>query len=240
VLADADATAGGAITVADGAVAQAQAALPKAITASTLATNATGKFDLTDNAMVIRNMSAAQVRALIQSAFNAGHWNGPTGLDSSAAASNAAGTTAIGYGSNGVLNKTAFKGVTGLTANDVLVKYTYYGDADLNGATTLDDFTLFLGGYQNGGSTWTQGDFDYSGLTTLDDFTLFLKGYQQQGAPLSEIESLINGVPMSDAERQAMLAAVQAVPEPVIGAAGGLIGLSLALGTRNRRRTTRT
>ena len=50
----------------------------------------------------------------------------------------------------------------------MLVKYAYYGDSDLSGATTLDDFTLFLHGYQNGGgggSTWLLGDYDYSGVS---------------------------------------------------------------------------
>ena len=74
--------------------------------------------------------------------------------------------------------------MTGLTSAAVFVKYTYYGDNDLSGNTTLDDFTLFLNGYQNSGNTWSQGDYDYSGRVTLDDFTLFLKGYQNQGAPL--------------------------------------------------------
>src|SRR5678815_3572495 len=107
----------------------------------------------------------------IRDRFNAGHWNGATGLDSSTAAANATGTTAIGYAGNNILNKTAFKGVSPLNATDVLVTYTYYGDADLGGTVTLDDFTLFLGGYQNGGNTWFKGDFDYSGTVTLDDFT---------------------------------------------------------------------
>jgi autotransporter-associated beta strand protein len=234
VLANADATAGGAINVADGATAHAQASLPKAITVSTLTTNASGKFDLTNNAMVVKGMTVAQVQALIQSAFNAGQWNGATGLTSSTAATASPAITAIGIASNGVLNKSEFKGVTGLTATDVLVKYTYYGDSDLNGATTLDDYTLFLNGYQTAGTTWVQGDYDYNGQVTLDDFTLFLAGYQQQGTPLSELESLINGTPMSAADRAAMLAAVQAVPEPA--AAGMVVGLAgLALAHRRRR-----
>jgi len=70
---------------------------------------------------------------------------------------------------------------------------------------------------------------------TLDDFTLFLKGYQQQGTPLSEIEALIGSVPISDAERAAMLAAVSAVPEPAAAALGGIVGL-LGLGLSRRRR----
>jgi hypothetical protein len=56
--------------------------------------------------------------------------------------------------------------------------------ASLSGASTLDDFTCFLRGYQTGGTSWFTGDFDYSGLVTLDDFTLFLSGYQRQGTPL--------------------------------------------------------
>jgi hypothetical protein len=188
--------------------------LPKAITLTTLATNSTGKFDLADNSMVIRNMTPVQVRSLVQGSFNLGHWNGATGLNSSTAATDASGATGIGYATAGFLSKSSFKGVSPLSGTDVLVRYTYYGDADLSGATTLDDFTLFLIGLQNGGTTWVQGDFDYSGLTTLDDFNLFLRGYQQQGAPLEALESLIDGTTLNAAERSNMLAALQAIPEP--------------------------
>jgi autotransporter-associated beta strand protein len=232
IAAHGDAFADGALTVTAGATAQAQANLFKALALTTLGTTGTGKLDITNNAMVIRDMTVPQVQALIQSSFNAGHWNGVGGLTSSTAAADVGGTTAVGIGSNGMLNKTSFRGVEGLTSTDVLVRFTYYGDADLSGNTSLDDFTLFLGGYQNGGTVWSHGDFDYSGTVTLDDFTLFLKGYQQQGAPLSEIESMINSVPMSDAERAAMLAAAQAVPEPVAGAV--VLGIATA-GTSVRR-----
>jgi autotransporter-associated beta strand protein len=224
-----DAFAGGAISVANGAKAQARPGLAKALTLTTLTTAGTGKLDLTNNAAVIRSMTPAAVRAALASGFAGGAWTG-AGITSSIAADDATHTTAVGFATNAALDKSSFKGVTGLTSSDVLVKYTYYGDADLSGATTLDDFTLFLIGFQNGGTTWFQGDYDYSGLTTLDDFTLFLKGYQQQGTPLSEIEGLIDSVPMSGAERAAMLAAVQAVPEPagaaaVAALAAGMIAL---------------
>jgi autotransporter-associated beta strand protein len=234
VLANGDAAAGGAVTIADGALAQAQASLPKAVTVNTLATNTSGKFDLTDNSMVVKGMSVAAVQAEIVKAFNAGQWNGTGGLTSSTAAVASPAVTAIGFASNGILNRTEFKGVTPLTATDILVKYTYYGDSDLSGQTTLDDYTLFLNGYQTAGTTWVQGDYDYNGLVTLDDFTLFLAGYQQQGAPLSALEALINSTPMSSAERSAMLAAVQAVPEPAGLALLGVAGAG-ALVRRRRR-----
>jgi autotransporter-associated beta strand protein len=214
VIANADALAGGALDVADGTLGQAQAGLPKAVTITALSTSTSGKFDLADNSMVIRSMMPAQVRSLIQRAFNAGHWNGAAGLDSLTAAADASGTTAIGYATAGFLGKSEFKGVSPLNATDVLVKYTYYGDADLSGAVTLDDFTLFLSGYQNAGMTWEHGDFDYSGQVTLDDFTLFLASYQQQGAPLALLESMIDRMPIDAADRTNMLATVRAIPEP--------------------------
>jgi autotransporter-associated beta strand protein len=235
VAANADALAGGFLSASTGTTARLQAGLPKAATVTKLDVVGTGVVDLTDNSMVIKNMTVAQVQAMIKKSFNAGQWNATGGLTSSTAAAASPAVTAIGFASNGILNKSDFKGVGGLDADDVLVKYTYYGDSDLNGATTLDDYTLFLNGYQTAGTTWVQGDYDYNGLVTLDDFTLFLAGYQQQGAPLSELESLINGTPMNSADRSAMLAAVQAVPEPAGLALLGAAGAGL-LGRRRRRR----
>jgi hypothetical protein len=60
----------------------------------------------------------------------------------------------------------------------VLVKYTYRGDADLDGDSDLDDlgfwansFTgdLGLGPVAAPTTLWTQGDWDYDGDTDLDD-----------------------------------------------------------------------
>jgi ELWxxDGT repeat protein len=141
-------------------------------------------MNLNDNGMIIRGGSVSAVANLIHQAFNSGNWNGPGGITSATAAADPAHVTGVGYGTNAEVNKTSFEGVTGLTPADVLVKFTCYGDSDLSGAATLDDFTLFLNGYQNSGSLWSRGDYDFSGLVTLDDFTLFLKGYQQQGSPL--------------------------------------------------------
>jgi hypothetical protein len=230
IAANADTLTGANLTIAAGASGAAQAGLSKALTVGSIVATGSGKFDLRDNSAVIRNMTLAQVQAEIASGYAGGAWNGP-GLNSSTAAA----TTlhVLAFAQNSMLNRSTFKGVSGLNASDVLVKYTYTGDADLSGAVTLDDFTLFLGGYQSGGTTWFQGDFDYNGATTLDDFTLFLLGYQQQGAPLTEIESMIDAMPMSAAERAAMLAAVQAVPEPF---GLGVIGVAVAgLLTRRRR-----
>ena len=54
------------------------------------------------------------------------------GVNSSAAATDANADTALGYGDNAELGLTTFSGVA-LTGPEILVKYTYYGDADLSG-----------------------------------------------------------------------------------------------------------
>jgi hypothetical protein len=161
-------------------------AAPTLVLAAHPVVDATGTLDLTNNDLIIKGGGAAAtsiVQSLIKRGFHGGDWLG-TGLTSSTAAEDPTGATAIGFAGNAELHRTAFAGVTGLTDNDVLVRYTYTGDSDLNGTTTLDDFTLFLSGYQSSRGSWFSGDLDYSGLTTLDDFTLFLSGYQRQGPPL--------------------------------------------------------
>jgi autotransporter-associated beta strand protein len=182
ILGNADATAAGAIDVADGALAQAQPALPKAVTVSALATHASGKFDLTDNSMVIRNMTAPQVQALIASSYNGGHWNGAAGITSSTAAAST--ESSVGFASNGVLNLTEFKGVGGLTADDVLVKYTYAGDANLDGKVDIGDLGLLAGAWQQlSGKVWFDGDFTYDGAVNIGDLGLLAGIWQKGVAP---------------------------------------------------------
>jgi autotransporter-associated beta strand protein len=206
----------------------------KVVNTGTLSLLDSSKLDLTNNGMVVRSASIAAVSGYLKTGFNAGAWNGP-GLNSSAATTDPTHLTALGSATAGSIGATSFRGVSGLTGAEVLVVYTYYGDSDLSGAVTLDDFTSFLDGYQSGGTTWVQGDFDYSGGVTLDDMTLFLSGYQGQGAPLSLIEAEINETSMSSTERAAMLAAVAAVPEPAAATGVAVASAGLALGRRRRR-----
>jgi hypothetical protein len=161
------------------------------------AVSVAGRLDVGTNALVVdyagpsllgaAGTPGSGVARLIASGFAAGSWNG-SGIITSVGA----GLSAVGYAEAAEVlgisgNQTAvWKGVT-VDATSLLLRHTYYGDADLNGQVTLDDFTLFLHGYQAplpATSNWLNGDFDYSGTVTLDDFTLFLRGYQQQGTPL--------------------------------------------------------
>ena len=153
-------------------------------------------LDLNDNDLVVHAGAGgptyhAGMLGWIQRARNSelGRWKGP-GLTSSAAAENPLTGLAL------VLNTEIVDGVARpifstfsgepTAIDDVLVKYTYNGDANLDGRINSDDYfridSGFLGG--GGGGGWRNGDFNYDGRINSDDYFLIDSAFLGQGAPL--------------------------------------------------------
>ena len=143
----------------------------------------TGTLDLTTNGLVVyavSGLSVSNASLWIKAAFHLGAWDG-FGITSTAAATDPTFSTTVGVMDNSLFLMTDFFGHTGIlngASPDLLFRYTYYGDADLNGRVNGDDFDLFNTGFFDGpgGNDWTSGDFDYSGNTNGDDFDLFQAG----------------------------------------------------------------
>jgi hypothetical protein len=140
--------------------------------------DATSALDLADNAMVVKGGNLAGLQTAIAAGFQDG-WQGPGGINSSSAAANPSANTALGFASNASLNVMTFAGVTGLTADDVLVKYTYAGDANLDGQVDIGDLGLLSGAWQQpAGKTWFDGDFNYDGAVDIGDLGLLAGNWQ--------------------------------------------------------------
>jgi fibronectin type 3 domain-containing protein len=167
--------------------------------------NWTGTVDLGGNVLIVHGGNLTNLTNQLRMGFNAagGYWNG-TGIMSSAAQSMGNYLTTLGAIQNlntagtGVAYAT-FDGVTGLTTNDILVKYTYYGGADLSGSVTANDYTIIDA--HNGmtaGATWGQGDFNYDGKVDGSDYSLIDNAFNMQGSNgLANPMTLIAAVPAS-------------------------------------------
>jgi hypothetical protein len=107
--------------------------------------------------------------------------------------------------------------------NDVLVKYTYFGDADLDGAVTTNDYFQIDNGFLGSKTGWINGDFDYDGAVTTNDYFLIDNAFLGQGAAL---------VPAALGSAIA-LSGVTAVPEP---ASLGVFAFAAGAGLLRRRR----
>jgi hypothetical protein len=69
-------------------------------------------------------------------------------------------------------------------ATALLIKFTYYGDANLDGQVDLGDLNRLALGWQSSGS-WLNGDFDYSGFIDIRDLALLARNWQAGvGSPL--------------------------------------------------------
>jgi hypothetical protein len=139
-----------------------------------------GQLDLGANDLIIHNGSLATIFNELQSGFNQmanGYWNGP-GISSSTAAADPTHGTALGFIPAGSL--TSFDGQS-VSPTDVIVKYTYFGDADLNGRVDANDFSLIDNGYNHPGLTgWWNGDFNYDGMVDGSDYSLIDNAFNVQ------------------------------------------------------------
>jgi autotransporter-associated beta strand protein len=134
------------------------------------------QLDLTNNSMVIDYTGAVgtlvdDVRQHIQNAR----------LVSTSATT----LIGLGYADNAALSpvKASFGGVS-VDPSSVLIKYTYFGDADVDGDVDVADLGVLATNWQQA-SLWSGGDFDYNGSVDVNDLGLLATNWQAGvGSPL--------------------------------------------------------
>jgi hypothetical protein len=215
---------GGSLTIGDGMTpATLQLSSNSGASSLTSLTIESGStLDIANNHLFINYGSdddpLSTIAGYLASGYNGGAWNG-TGIDSSTSALPGNGHFGVGYadGADGV--------VTGLSSGQIEIKYTLYGDANLDGVVSGADFTILVGKLGKSVSGWDKGDFNYDGVVSGADFTLLIGnlGKQANGADLE--------LPASDYAAIDAFAAANGllanVPEPSTGSVVGLFSIGI-------------
>jgi hypothetical protein len=182
------------LTIRDDARLELAGDADKAMQTAGLSITGGGVLDLADNDLIVHSTAAtrssdlASLVALIITGRSGGLWTGPGVTSSSAAADRAAITglaTLLNDDGSGQPLFSHFAGEP-VTENDLLVKHTYNGDADLNGIVDADDYFRIDSGFALGASGYDSGDFDYNGVIDADDYFLIDSAFVQQDEPLFE------------------------------------------------------
>ncbi len=179
------------------------------------------QLDLSNNSLIVDYTSGspvATIRNQVKNGYNLGLWSGSGITSSSAAADHSKG---LGTGeASAVLGSSGgtFAGQT-VDGTAVLVKYTWRGDANLDGQVDISDLGALATAWQTS-APWTGGDFDYSGFVDISDLGILATNWQAGvGSPL--------GPSFDEALASVGLAGVS-VPEPqtlgiLLSIGGGLV-----------------
>ncbi len=185
-----------------------------------------GVLDVTNNELIITYGSSdpmGTIQGYLASGYNNGTWNGP-GIISSAAYGYKYG---LGYadGADGV--------VPGLSSGQIEVKYTLYGDANLDGVVNGSDFSILAANFGTGVTNWDQGNFLFTSSVNGADFSA-LAGNFGQGANGADASVSASDLAALDAFAAANGISLANVPEP---ASTSLVIAGLAAGLAKRHRT---
>jgi hypothetical protein len=69
-----------------------------------------------------------------------------------------------------------------VTSTDVLIKFTYFGDANLDGVVNGDDYTLIDNGFNTHQTGEINGDFNFDGVVSSIDYSLIDNSFNSEGS----------------------------------------------------------
>jgi hypothetical protein len=124
-----------------------------------------GELDLRDNDLVVQAGDFASLRALVFSGFRRAQ-----GITSSASD----GSMILALFDNLLVGALEWTGQS-LAPTAIIGKYTYFGDLNLDGQVTGDDYTIIdanLNTMPPQGIEWLRGDANLDGFVTGDDHTV--------------------------------------------------------------------
>ncbi|MEA2710136.1 MAG: lysozyme [Phycisphaerales bacterium] len=170
-----------------------------ALSVKQLVMSNSARLDLADNDMIVDYTGASPagtfaggvytgLAGLIQSGSNFGGWDGNGIVTTHADA--AGGLTTLGIGEASDLlgiggAETALFGDETVDATSVVIKYTYAGDANLDGIISGDDYSSIDFNVSSVGAFgYSNGDFNYDGIISGDDYSTIDFNISAQGLQL--------------------------------------------------------
>ena len=164
-----------------------------------LTVGASAALDLTNNDLILlanggnRDTLYSTISSYLFTGRAGGAWNGKR-INSSTAAADSSRNTGLGA----IINDSG-DGITPIYAtfdgepvdvNSILIKYTWNGDANLDGVVNADDYALIDAGFAAQQFGYSSGDFNYSGGSpNSDDYFLIDKAYNDQSGILGGLQS---------------------------------------------------
>jgi hypothetical protein len=191
---------------------------------TSLSLTGTGTLDIGNNQLFINYQGnsdpIATIAAELADGNNAGAWNG-IGIDTSDFNSN----YSLGYADSADPFNPA-----GLSADQIEIKYTLYGDANLDGTVNSTDFGSLSANFGKSAKVWDQGDFNYDGVVNSVDFGLLASNFGKSASAadvdltVANLATVVVPAPTDDSvlilDQPAPTASLTARPLGVTTAAG--------------------
>ncbi|MBC7785668.1 MAG: autotransporter-associated beta strand repeat-containing protein [Burkholderiales bacterium] len=162
-------------------------------------TAGTGKLELHDNDLIVDYTGDVSPYAAVLTSVKSGlpllgFGGDGSGITSAEVIAQGAGGIGLNGTMLGVIDGATTGGqVTSLSGftvpnptTSVLVKYTWRGDANLDGVVNGSDYALADTGFSGGGTGWFYGDVNYDGVINGSDYALIDTGFSSQTGPLPE------------------------------------------------------
>jgi hypothetical protein len=170
---------GDSLTINAGAV-----ALASTQKLASLSISAGGMLDIRDHGLILDYSGNSSPIG----SFTASGYTGVTGLIQRGAIVSSSDTSAVtGIGvaeASDAAPGYTFDGIS-VDATAVLVKFTYAGDANLDGKINIDDYGHIDTSIGVGRTGWFNGDFNYDGQINIDDYGIIDVNIGTQGPPLA-------------------------------------------------------
>jgi hypothetical protein len=202
------------------------------VTLSSLKINNGGLLDITNNTLRIPFGSPASdpvatIQQYLSNGYNGGTWTGTSGIVSSTAAGNPS-LLSVGYADGNTDSGTA------AAPNQLVIKYTLAGDANLAGTVNFNDLVAVVQNFNKSGTDWAHGNFSYGASTNFGDLVAVVQNFNKTLNSAGSSGDQLGGSTAPLDENQSIQSTDVQLPEPTHSALA-LASVAVFLSTRRRR-----